>query len=591
MIHSTCRKVEQSKSKKNENDEDIMSMKNVGAELEKIAMECLDTNDVEMKSNDNERSSRRTTRSSKKKLDALLKKVRLSVFELYVSQRGPRWEESSFGAIENCQSCLLGRSQGRARKSSALTPGFILYFPLPCIFSILCSIPVHAYEIQSTGTDTGKGTMAAVKSKSTASIGRSGPNRRFRDVTNEQDTDQPTAMDTAADACVSEAVVNPPVASSSSSTITTTTTTTTIDTKAAPDKSTLLSSSDKEEGNGNDDLEMEAIDPGSKSDADAVSVAPRRSSRRRQATSRFKDADSEDDEYSHVTEEDEYSIVEDEEDVSFETEVEEVGEVEVSAEEEEWGPEDKGAWAKEAALYDSSLEESFSEYESDESLLEETDGWQSIQHKTNTKRKRKSGEKKRKRIPKPRSIRRDVDLIPELSAEQKKAELDKIVEEEGGEGLDLVTKFLICLLWDFNFRYTLMPHQHKGVLSVAGVDVEKLGARLLEMDDDSKTLLLNFNEKSGKIFRRETCSTLAFVKTRGILLADDMGLGKTVQGLGAAVLRNCITAIHSDFNEKIVRKEIPTGKWSLIYYLIYLAIIELMLTNIYTLINHSNCGP
>jgi len=87
-----------------------------------------------------------------------------------------------------------------------------------------------------------------------------------------------------------------------------------------------------------------------------------------------------------------------------------------------------------------------------------------------------------------------------------------------------------------------MSHQYKGVLAVAGVDFQALSERFGGFEEQEHGLLVNFGEE-GIAFRREICSSIAFMKTKGILLGDDIGLGKSVQGLGAAILRNNIYAI------------------------------------------------
>ena len=254
-------------------------------------------------------------------------------------------------------------------------------------------------------------------------------------------------------------------------------------------------------------------------------------------------------------------------------------------EEDESGDEDfilpetgNGAWAKEAALYNDDREESddsgsdLDKYDTDDDeVAEETteandNGWQCIQRKTKKKKHKKQNQKrKRKNAPKKRYIRNDVDMIPALSPNDKRAQLNIIDTRDDEEGVKLVNKFLLCVLWDLDFRYTLLTHQYIGVLGVAGVDVKTLGIRLLKMDKAGHDLLFNVEEESGKTARCDVCGTLAFTNTRGILLADDMGLGKTVQGLGAAVLRNGITAIQSDLSEKRLRKKMPTGMYVCMY--------------------------
>ena len=164
----------------------------------------------------------------------------------------------------------------------------------------------------------------------------------------------------------------------------------------------------------------------------------------------------------------------------------------------------------------------------------------------------------RKKCPKPRAIRRSIDVLPALSVEEKQVYLANIENDKDEEEEDstLLYQFLQCTMWDFDYRYNLLSHQFKGVLAVAGVDYRALSVRFDGFEKQEQGLLVNLGEE-GVAFRREICSSIAFVKTKGILLGDDMGLGKTVQGLGAAILRNSIYAIQSESDKKI-RKKMPT---------------------------------
>ena len=281
------------------------------------------------------------------------------------------------------------------------------------------------------------------------------------------------------------------------------------------------------------------------------SDAPRRTMRIRKTISRYgleSQEGCDEDAYSMEQHEEndsepEGSFAEEEEE--FETDEEE---------EEEWNPK-QDAWAKEAALYDSSLEQSDSEadeYSDDDDLLE------GHQRKATGKKRKRRKMKPRKKFPKPRAIRRSIDVLPALSVEEKLVYLANIENDKDEEEEDstLLYQFLQCTMWDFDYRYNLLSHQFKGVLAVAGVDYRALSARFDGFEEQEQGLLVNLGEE-GVAFRREICSSIAFVKTKGILLGDDMGLGKTVQGLGAAILRNCIYAIQSESDKKI-RKKMPT---------------------------------
>ena len=334
-----------------------------------------------------------------------------------------------------------------------------------------------------------------------------------------------------------------------------------------------------------------------------ASSSARRRSRRKRTSTEKGEIDSDDECFDDDNDEKDFSKVEEEEEFSQDDgdseehdssmledsfEVEEQkddsdNEADESGDEEFIVPDTgNGAWAKEAALYNDDREESddsgsdLDEYDTDDDeVAEETmeandNGWQSIQRKTKKKKHKKLNQKrKRKNAPKKRYIRNDVDMIPMLSPNDKRAQLNMIDTRDDEEGVKLVNKFLACVLWDLDFRYTLLTHQYIGVLGVAGVDVKKLGIRLLKMDEAGHDLLFNVEEESGKTARCDICGTLAFTNTRGILLADDMGLGKTVQGLGAAVLRNGITAIQSDLSEKRLRKKMPTGMYAYMYVCMY----------------------
>ncbi len=94
----------------------------------------------------------------------------------------------------------------------------------------------------------------------------------------------------------------------------------------------------------------------------------------------------------------------------------------------------------------------------------------------------------------------------------------------------ILSQFLQCLLWDFDFRFTLLPHQIEAVFAVAGVKVSPLLDKMVEWGDKDLKRLVLLNRKEGVEARRAICKNhFAFSKTKGLLLADAMGLGKTVE--------------------------------------------------------------
>lgn len=166
-------------------------------------------------------------------------------------------------------------------------------------------------------------------------------------------------------------------------------------------------------------------------------------------------------------------------------------------------------------------------------------------------------------------MKNNVEVLPRLSSLKIQAEFEKIQnfsrddgndgndeDEEDGRGVKLAYSFLVCIMWDFDFRYTLMHHQYKGVLMVAGIDTNALCRRFAVYSNEEKNKLLNL-DGDGRTFRRNICTTVRFVATKGMLLGDDMGLGKTIQGIGGAIVRNRILAMQSEGKEK-VKKAMPT---------------------------------
>ena len=195
---------------------------------------------------------------------------------------------------------------------------------------------------------------------------------------------------------------------------------------------------------------------------------------------------------------------------------------EVSEDEDdaEWkeGCKDTG-FEKDADLYtngkeNTSCSKSENEFSGDDFSDDEVEWYTSNRRKRNLNRKTTCNERPKL------STRKDVQLRPQLTTEQKLQELAKIVES--GDDYVSLNQFLVCLLWDFDFRYTLLHHQYQGVLAVAGVDSAHMCKELEKLSDDEKEKLFGLGEDSVE-FRREFCvNNMKLVASKGILLADDM---------------------------------------------------------------------
>ena len=207
--------------------------------------------------------------------------------------------------------------------------------------------------------------------------------------------------------------------------------------------------------------------------------------------------------------------------------------------EEEWAPAkstNDACWAREAALYDSNREESSSEddeFSDDDSV--DIDGLeQGSQQRKAGRKERRTSAARQKNGRRPRPVKNNVEVLPRLSSLKIQAEFEKIQnfsrddgndgndeDEEDGRGVKLAYSFLVCIMWDFDFRYTLMHHQYKGVLMVAGIDTNALCRRFAVYSNEEKNKLLNL-DGDGRTFRRNICTTVRFVATKGMLLGDDM---------------------------------------------------------------------
>ena len=97
----------------------------------------------------------------------------------------------------------------------------------------------------------------------------------------------------------------------------------------------------------------------------------------------------------------------------------------------------------------------------------------------------------------------------------------------------IMSKFLQCLLWDFGFRFMLLPHQFEVVFAVvAGMKTTALLEEMMIWDDKKLYMLVKIDSRKeeGKTFRKEVCKEyVSFMRSRGLLLVDCIGLGKTVE--------------------------------------------------------------
>ncbi len=221
-------------------------------------------------------------------------------------------------------------------------------------------------------------------------------------------------------------------------------------------------------------------------------------------------------------------------------------------EDEEWDikkPSDdpECIYAKDIQKYDSNRSESdFSSDESDDD--EEFETWISNRN-SKTKRSRKgsgrtknNNKRRRSQTVRNRSKFQFIKALPMSTNDEKQEILNKIKSVDFScvgnyEKLEsddtwnraevYACKFLQTLLWDYDFRYTLLPHQYVAVFSVAGVNIPNLLDQLRKLKDEDYEKLVSFSN-DGVGMRKLCVLNLTFLETKGILLADVMGLGKTV---------------------------------------------------------------
>ena len=156
-----------------------------------------------------------------------------------------------------------------------------------------------------------------------------------------------------------------------------------------------------------------------------------------------------------------------------------------------------------------------------------------------TKENTNKNKKKRSQKLRCRLRFRDIKPIPMPNDDEKRYILSNIKSANFNclghyQGLEswsaaevLLCKLLQCILWDCNFRYTLLQHQFVAVFSVAGINMTALLDQLSQLTEDYDTMVAL--DKKGVNYRKEFCiHNITFMKTGGFLLADVMGLGKTI---------------------------------------------------------------
>ncbi len=130
--------------------------------------------------------------------------------------------------------------------------------------------------------------------------------------------------------------------------------------------------------------------------------------------------------------------------------------------------------------------------------------------------------------------------LPYLSSDERKSKLNDLTAEslnledkcqsnpKGVKAALLLCKCIQCLLWDADFRYTLLNYQYDAVLAAAGINVKGLLIELVKLDEEEQLLLVD-QTGEGSSARHKLCKDcITFVPTKGLLLADSMGLGKTI---------------------------------------------------------------
>lgn len=225
-------------------------------------------------------------------------------------------------------------------------------------------------------------------------------------------------------------------------------------------------------------------------------------------------------------------------------------------EDEEWdikkaSDDPEHIYAKDIQKYDSNRSESESGFSSDESDDdEEFETWILSNRNSKTKRSRKgngrgknNNKRRRSQTIRNRTKFQSIEALPMPTNDEKQEILNKIKsvdftcvgnyekcesDDTWNQAEVYACKFLQNLLWDYDFRYILLPHQYVAVFSVAGVNIPNLLHLLRKLKDEDYEKLVSCSNDGVKM-RKELCAlNLTFLETKGILLADVMGLGKTV---------------------------------------------------------------
>jgi SNF2 family DNA or RNA helicase len=149
-------------------------------------------------------------------------------------------------------------------------------------------------------------------------------------------------------------------------------------------------------------------------------------------------------------------------------------------------------------------------------------------------------------ISKPlRYVKSQSQPLPKLTKKEKQIELNSITVESLNISSKQVEKdpkrvqvtitlgqILQCLLWDYDFRFTLLPHQIEAVFAASGIKVSPLLDKMIKLDKKelSRLIVVDARKQDGMMARRKFCKeNVDFTKNRGMILADVMGLGKTVE--------------------------------------------------------------
>lgn len=130
--------------------------------------------------------------------------------------------------------------------------------------------------------------------------------------------------------------------------------------------------------------------------------------------------------------------------------------------------------------------------------------------------------------------------LPDLTNKERESRLGEVTaaalhlenneNTNGVKAAVLLCKFIQCLLWDVDFRFTPLNYQYDAILAAVGIDVKKILDILVRWKDAARPSLLLKQTNKGRQARMQLCrDSISFVETKGLLIADAMGLGKTVE--------------------------------------------------------------